>query len=225
MIQPSHGFSPLLQEGFQAFTAPEPVLVRQIAGSPISLILYLWLEGRNHWALRVDYAFFHAKAESFAIECVNHASSVGKLIPANRWHSYLKFSVGAFFGWRPGEKRWSEASETRDAFTERVLSEIAIKLLPALNAVGGESALVEMLLDADEQGHRTWDRTNAALRAAVILYMADRLNLDYSTLEPQLIKHARGISQGIEGRTVAGLAVRFLAQVRDALKMRAARNS
>lgn len=192
-------------------------------------MLYLALEGRNHWALRVGYAFLHAEAESFAIECVNHASSVGKLVPAHRWHSYLKFSAGEGLEWRPGEQRWSDPSETKDVFLERVLNEIAIELLPRLDEVDGEQALVQMLLDAGVEGHYTWEvhrswgRTNGAIRAAVILYMADRLNLDYSNLEAALMKHARGISQGIEGRPVAGLAERFLAQVRDALKMRAAR--
>ncbi len=225
MSRPLKSFSPLLQRGFEAFRPDDPVLVRKVARSRISLVFYLGFEGRKPWALDVRYAFLYEVAEEFAVECVKHASSVGDRFPlARKWHSFLQFSVGEFLGWRPNSKRFSADSETKEAFTERVLNEIAVDLLPKLESVDSERALLQVLLDPDEKGHRTWWRTNGAIRAAVILYIADRLKLDYPYLKSKLLQQAKLINLGIEGRgMVEGLPERFLAQVTDALKMRAAR--
>lgn len=220
MSRSAKGFEPLLQRGFEAFSVGELVFVRKVARSPISLIFYLSFEGRKPWALDVRYAFLYEAAEAFAVECLKHASSAGDRFPsAKQWHSFLKFSVGEFFGWRPNWKRFSSDSETKDAFAERVLNEIAVDFLPKLELVDGEHALLKVLLDPDEKGHRTWWRTNGAIRAAVILYIADQLKLDYSDLKPKLLSQAKLINLGIEGRVnVEGLAERFLAQVTEALK-------
>ena len=211
---------PLLKRGFEAFRAGNSVLVRKIARSRISLVLYLDLGGRKPWSLDVRYAFLHEAAEAFAIECVNRASGAARLVPTGKWHSYLKFSVGEFLGWSPGGKRWSSDSETKEAFSGRVLNEIAIDLVPKLEWVDGERALLQMLLDADKDGHRTWWRTNGAIRAAVILYIGGQLKSDYADLVSQVMQHAKQISLGIEGRTVEGLPERFVEQVIDALKIR-----
>lgn len=229
MTKSAKGLSPLLQRGFEAFRGGtgEPVLVRRVPNSPMWLVFYVYFEGRNPWALDVRYGFLHEEAEAFARECVKHASSVGDRFPAaKKWHSSLQFAVGEYLGWRPNCKRFSAASETKEAFTERVLDEIAIEVLPKLEAVDSERALLDMLLETDENGHRTWWKTNGAIRVAVILYLADQLRLDYSDLKPNLLQQAKLINLGIEGRgTVEGLAERFFAQVTDALKMRAARGS
>lgn len=225
MSRSAKGFEPLLQRGFEAFGTGEVVLVRKIAQTPISLVFYLTFEGSKPWALDVRYAFLHDGAEAFAVECVKHASSAGDRFPAaKKWHSFLKFSVGEFFGWRPNSKAWSLDAESKAGFTARVLNEVAVGLLPKLESVDSERALLQMLLDRDESGHRTWWRSNGAIRAAAILYIADRLKLDYSDLEPKLMQQAKLINLGIEGRgNLEGLAERFLAQVTAALKMRAVR--
>lgn len=227
MTSSAKGFSPLLQRGFEAFRvgAGEPVLVRKVSNSSIWLLFYLYFEGRKPWALDVRYAFLHQEAEAFAVECVKHASSIGDRFPvAKKWHSFLQFNVGEFFGWRPNWKRFSSDSETKELFTERVLNEIAVGLLPQLELIDSERPLLQMLLDPDENGHRTWWRTNGAIRAAVILYLANRLKLDYSDLKQKLMQQEKLINLGVEGRgKIEGLAERFLAQVTDALKMRAAR--
>ena len=225
MSRSAKGFGPLLQRGFEAFRAGEPVLVRKIPNSPIWLVFYLYFEGRKPWALDVRYAFLQEAAEAFALGCVKHASSVGdRFPPARKWHSFLEFVAGEYLGWRPNWKRFSADSETKETFTERVLNEVATDFLPKLEWVDGESALLQMLLDEDKDGHHTWLRTNGAIRAAVILYVGDQLKLDSSDLVSRLIPYAKEINIGIEGRgRIEGLAERFLAQVTDALKMRADR--
>jgi hypothetical protein len=50
------------------------------------------------------------------------------------------------------------------------------------SSVDSPRALLQVLLDPDENGHRTWLRTNGAIRAAVILYVGDQLKLDSSDL-------------------------------------------
>jgi hypothetical protein len=225
MSDSSKGFSPLLRRGFEVPRVGEPALVRKVPNSSIWLVFYLHFEGRKPWALDVRYAFLHEEAEAFAVECVKHASNIGHRFPTvKKWHSFLQFTVGEFFGWRPNWKRFSADSETKELFTERVLNEIAVGLLPKLESVESERALMQALLDRDQNGHRTWWRTNGAIRAAVILYLSDRLGLDCSDLKQKLMHQEKLINLGIEGRgKVEGLAARFLAQVTDALKMRAAR--
>ena len=195
-----------IKQGVYAFDA---------SSSDCTHLLDVQLHGKSDRSLTADFCMLNGDAEKFALDALRKFGD-----PAfKNWNndtsqSVLRFSVGEVADWKPGDALWQrQASE--DEFAKLFAEVLKERIVPIAKRVASAEELLRTLLSNDPP--YKWIKSNGAIRAAEIVFLACRQGIDGSAIRSQLQPYLKEVEIGLGSRHVLDAASFVDAVVASAL--------
>lgn len=178
-------------------------------------LLAVEIHGKNDTYLTAEFGLRNSDAEAFAINALRrYGDPVFEAWNAGASGCVTWFSVGELLCWYPGAALWQRQSSDEElavGFSEA----IEARVVPITKQVTSTAALLDLLLS--NTSPYEWMKSNGALRAAEIVFLACRQGTSSADLTALLQPYFREIEIGLGARRRAAPAEYIDAVITDAI--------
>jgi hypothetical protein len=161
-------------------------------------LLFVEVHGKADRYITADFCLLNADAERFALDALRkHGDPVFRTWANDASRGLLVFSVGEYAGWSPGAALWQRQS-SEEEFAERFAQVIDERIVPITRQIESLGDLLCALLS--NTSLYKWIKSNGAIRAAEIAFLASRLGMPDHEIRSRLQPYLKEIEIGLGAR-------------------------
>ena len=158
-------------------------------------LLAVEAHGKSDCSLTADFGLRNPDAEAFAIDALRrHGDPVFEGWNAGATGCVTWFSVGELLGWHPGAALWQRQA-TDQGLAAAFVAAIASAVVPIVKEVDSMTTLLRLLLSNTPPYQ--WVKSNGAVRAAQIIFLACRQGTSSAAIAASLQPYLREIEIGL----------------------------
>ncbi len=177
-------------------------------------LLAVEIHGKSDQSLTAEFGLRNSDAVAFAIAALRrYGDPLFETWNAGASGCVTWFSVGELLGWHPGAALWQRQTADQElvaAFATAVESGV----VPIVEKVDSMTALMELLLSTAPPYQ--WVKSNGAIRAAQIIFLACRQGAASAAITALLHPYLREIEIGLGARRRVDSAEYVAAVIADA---------